>query len=113
MESRGKNSGPSETDQQLMLTGQSVTCASTGRVVVEQLPAGRLHHHAVGLSRLQRAERHLVVVLEHRPGVQLAAQPEQEDGVAVHVTLAGRPAHLQAAAVAAVAHVDVLHLAGD
>lgn len=90
-----------------------VTCASSGCVVVEELPAGRLHHHTVGLSRLQRSKRHLIVVFEHRPGIQLAAQSEQEDSVAVHVALAGCPAHFQAAAVATVAHVDVLHLAGD
>lgn len=57
------------TDQKLLFISWSVTCASRGCVVVEQLPAGRLHHHFVGLSRLQRAERHLIVVLEHRPGI--------------------------------------------
>lgn len=90
-----------------------VTCAFTGRVVVEQLSAHGLNRHAVHLSGLQRAERHLVVVFEDASHVQLTALPEQKHQVPVHIALPGGPAHLQAAAVSAVTDVDVLHFTGN
>lgn len=90
-----------------------LTRASGGRVVVQQISADRLHRHAVRLSGLQGAERHLVVVFEDGPDVQLSVLSVQKHRVSVHIALTGSPAHLQTAAVSTVTDVDVLHFTGN
>lgn len=90
-----------------------LTCASGGRVVVQQVSANGLNHHTVHLSRLQGAKCHLIVVFEDGPDVQLSAQSEQKHRVPVHIARTRSPAHLQTGAVPTVTDMDVLYFTGN
>lgn len=90
-----------------------LTRASGGHVVVQQISTDWLHRHVVQLSGLQGAKRHLIVVFEDRPDVQLSVLSVQKYRISVHVALTGSPAHLQTAAVSAVTDVDVLYFTGN
>lgn len=89
-----------------------LTCASAGCVVVGQVSTDGLDRDAVQLPGLQGAKAHFILVLVEGTDVQPAALSVQKHWVTVHVALAWRPAHLQAAALTVVAHVNVLHFTG-